>query len=127
MAFSPETYALLKGQGGGSGGSDLPSVTADDNGKVLSVVNGAWAADNVFFNISATDGVLNKTWTEIYDAISVGKVCRLIDSYETGVIQLYVEHVYEEDGVYLVRLVGVNSNWFQTTTANGYPEYFEDS
>jgi hypothetical protein len=30
--------------GGGGGGSGLPEVTAADNGKVLGVVNGAWAA-----------------------------------------------------------------------------------
>lgn len=32
------------GGGGGGSGSVLPSVTAADNGKVLQVVNGAWAA-----------------------------------------------------------------------------------
>ena len=30
-------------EGGGGGGSDLPEVTADDNGDVLTVVSGAWA------------------------------------------------------------------------------------
>lgn len=29
-----------------SGGGDLPSVTAENNGQVLSVVDGAWAAAN---------------------------------------------------------------------------------
>lgn len=32
--------------GGGGGGSDLPEVNTDDNGKVLSVVDGAWAAES---------------------------------------------------------------------------------
>ena len=40
-----ETIALIKAFGnGGGGGSSLPSVTSADNGKVLGVVNGAWAA-----------------------------------------------------------------------------------
>ena len=32
---------------GGGGGSSLPEVTAADNGKVLTVVNGAWDVDDV--------------------------------------------------------------------------------
>lgn len=31
------------GSGGGGGGSELPAVTSDDNGDVLTVVSGAWA------------------------------------------------------------------------------------
>lgn len=30
----------------GIAGATLPAVTADDNGKILKVVDGAWAADN---------------------------------------------------------------------------------
>lgn len=33
--------------GGGGGGSELPEVTAEDNGDFLRVVNGAWAKDTV--------------------------------------------------------------------------------
>ena len=35
-------WVQKSGSGGGGGGSDLPSVTAEDNGDVLTVVNGAW-------------------------------------------------------------------------------------
>ena len=41
----------------GSGGSDLPSVTGDDNGKVLAVVSGAWAAAEISDLISSASGV----------------------------------------------------------------------
>lgn len=37
-----EIIALIKALGGG--GSSLPSVTSTDNGKLLGVVDGAWAA-----------------------------------------------------------------------------------
>jgi hypothetical protein len=44
--------AIAKKSGGG--GSALPSVTSDDNGKMLTVVDGAWAADdNRFAGTSA--------------------------------------------------------------------------
>lgn len=35
---------IQNGGGGGSGGSALPAVTTSDNGKVLRVVEGSWAA-----------------------------------------------------------------------------------
>ena len=42
------TFQVYNGANGGSGGgSDLPAVTAADNGKFLRVVNGAWAAAEV--------------------------------------------------------------------------------
>lgn len=42
------TFQVYNGaNGGGGGGSDLPVVTASDNGKFLRVVNGAWAAAEV--------------------------------------------------------------------------------
>ena len=36
----------IANSGGGGGGSDLPVVTSDDNGKVLKVINGAWDKGN---------------------------------------------------------------------------------
>lgn len=48
------TLAMIKGLGGS--GSSLPSVSASDNGKVLTVENGAWAAQ-------ANDIVLNATFS----------------------------------------------------------------
>lgn len=40
-----------------AGGSDLPSVTAEDDGKVLAVVSGAWAAAEISDLISSASGV----------------------------------------------------------------------
>ena len=73
MAFSPETYVLLKKEieEGGGGGSGLPSVTAADNGKVLSVVNGAWAADargKVVFE----NNELNKSFNDLLAMFNQG-------------------------------------------------------
>lgn len=74
MAFSPETYALLKAQGGGGGGggSDLPSVTSSDNGKVLSVVNGAWAAAIGKGICGFNAGTLDKSYNDLMDMLDAG-------------------------------------------------------
>lgn len=68
------------GGGGGGGGSELPAVTADDNGDVLTVVNGAWdkAAPSgggvMFVHFTSEDNeeswTADKTPAEIYSAVS---------------------------------------------------------
>ena len=95
MAFSPETYALLlkKIEEGGGGGSGLPSVTEADNGKVLSVVNGAWAAalypnyDAVITLDSANDygpeliyGNFNSTLNKLNNGVPVFAFCWAFDT-----------------------------------------------
>ena len=42
MNSAGEWVEMIQSGGGSSGGSDLPDVTTDDNGKVLGVVNGEW-------------------------------------------------------------------------------------
>ena len=67
------TLAMIKGLGGG--GSSLPSVTSSDNGKVLAVKNGAWAAGerNYVVTITYNSGYsADKTYAEIVDAIHAG-------------------------------------------------------
>lgn len=59
-----ETIALIKAFGNGGSGS-LPSVTSADNGKVLAVKDGAWAADE---NVLIVD-VKNGTTSEIFPLI----------------------------------------------------------
>lgn len=67
---------------------ELPSVSGSDNGKVLKVVEGAWAAasggggsDSSVLVVHEVDSVLDKTWQEIHDAMVAGKsVVRPIDT-----------------------------------------------
>ena len=76
------TLALIKSM---AGGSSLPSVTSADNGKVLGVVDGAWAADeNVFIVTFTFSGgyKADKTFAEISDAMSANK--RIIGVYGTS-------------------------------------------
>lgn len=73
-----ETIGLIKALGGGS---SLPAVTSDDNGKVLGVVNGAWAASEqgkkfiVTLTPTALDysGTMDKTVAEINAAYEAGQ------------------------------------------------------
>lgn len=61
------------------GGSSLPAVTPSDNGKVLGVVNGAWAAQQKKFIVTLTptaqdfSGTMDKTVSEINAAYEAGQ------------------------------------------------------
>lgn len=70
-----ETIALIKAFGNGGGGGGLPSVTSSDNGKVLAVKDGAWAADSNLFvaEFSGSPLTCNKTYQEIVDAVNAGR------------------------------------------------------
>lgn len=74
-----ETIALIKAFGNGGGGSSLPSVTSSDNGKVLAVKDGAWAAQQKKFIVTLTptspdfSGTMDKTVAEITAAYNAGQ------------------------------------------------------
>ena len=69
------TLAMIKGLG--NGGSSLPAVTSSDNGKVLAVKDGAWAADSNLLLVTITYANFNyssdKTYEEIFAAIEAGR------------------------------------------------------
>ena len=90
---------------GGGGGSSLPEVTSDDNGDVLTVVEGAWAKatpkNNEFvvtYTVTESEGAMSATcdkeYSDIVSAIEDGKqiVCKFAgvivgqtSTYATGV------------------------------------------
>ena len=78
------TLAMIKGLGNG-GGSSLPSVTSSDNGKVLTVEDGAWAAGDNLFVVTASGSpkTIDKTASEILAALSSGKDVVLVDGIST--------------------------------------------
>lgn len=75
-----ETWRNLSSSGGG--GSSLPAVTSDDNGDVLTVVDGAWdkaspsGGGNFVVNFSTQDYktfTADKTFAQIKSAIASGQ------------------------------------------------------
>lgn len=109
MAFSPETYALLKAQGGGGGGSSGVLIVHQD--------------DDTY--------ALDKTWQELYDAVAQGKLCLLVDSGAEDDFawagQIILGSVYtdpEQDHPYFVRGLDVetfSAMVYSTDSPNGYP------
>lgn len=66
----------------------LPAISAADNGKVLTVANGAWVAGNasggggmlITQTIENDYAIMNKTWKEIHDAMVSGVVPLVVNS-----------------------------------------------
>lgn len=105
----------------------LPDVTTEDNGKVLSVVDGAWdkaevgGGDNVLvFSIKNTTGNYNAgfdlvdcTAGDIADAILDGKIPVLkeisLSSMPSPVLMLYFSGTYDTGDVYRTFEATVNS------------------
>lgn len=80
-----ETIALIKAFGNGGGGSSLPAVTSADNGKVLAVQDGAWAAASNLFLVTVSRNdqyvyIADKTFSEITSAIQSGKSVTCLNS-----------------------------------------------
>lgn len=108
------------GEGGGGGGSDLPAVTAADNGDVLTVVNGAWdkaaPSGGGVLVVHNTDGTLDKTWQEIYDAMISGGA---VYAHRNGGMSVFVFAGSNGSQYHVDTAMG---DEFYTATTDGYPQ-----
>ena len=73
-------------------------------------------------DITDTDGTLDKTWTEILDALSDGDIVRVISSGEDWASVNYVVNASTDEEFYDVYIAGANG-WYQASSASGYPEF----
>ena len=115
----------------GGGGSGLPEITAQDEGKVLTVDTGeaVWGTvNNPFFvvNQNPENGDLDKTWQEVHDASSAGKFIVVFtdssDEENTALQTGFISSVeYSTVGGYSAYLFsGDMSTEYTAATANDY-------
>ena len=126
---------------GGTKLEPLPTVTSSDEGKVLTVnSSGAWAAANasgggnifvvgITYNDNTSTYSMNKTWTEIFNAVKAHKFILGEWEREEEYYDIFTCYGVENDsGIYYVRMIlGSNDNFnFSTNSENGYPEYVDN-
>lgn len=103
--------------GGGGGGSDLPEVTSEDNGDVLTVVEGAWAkaesvAGTEFIVQCEKDGVAGFTTDKTFDEIEVASkngqriVFSVVAASGEGHLISMVRDEYEYEGETVILYIG---------------------
>lgn len=78
-----EEYLAAIAQAAQSGGSSLPSVSATDNGKVLAVKNGAWAADSNAFIVTMSGNTCSHSSAEIKAVVDSGRPVFAFDANGT--------------------------------------------
>ena len=106
--------------------SELPEVSADDNGDVLTVVEGAWAkaaptGGNIIISRTGANNALDKTWQEIFDAVNAGKIVGIIIVYsEEEIMMTFVGSLSATGGAYSIQCTGADAS-FITDSADGYP------
>lgn len=118
-----------------SGG--LPSVTSTDNGDVLTVVEGAWAkaapSGGGALIVHEVEGVLDKTWQEISDAVDSGRIC-VHYNWTIPVTDLRISFLctkFIEEGEYGIVFMDISSGeafnplMFIASSADGYPQFVD--
>ena len=129
-----EQYLDAIARNGGGGSSSLPEVTSDDNGDVLTVVEGAWAkaapsggGGVLVVHMDDDTGALDKTWQEIADA---GFAVLTFNGEASILCATCVEIASSGYGVdfYLPPHTGGPGELlpFAATSADGYPVYSGD-
>lgn len=123
--------------GGGGGGSDLPAVSAADNGDVLTVVNGEWdkAAPGGGGGGGSSVLVVNVTWDDDTGIGTCDKTAgEMWQAAQTGLVILANEDTFyhcikwqHEDGEnYSFNFLDFPDNLhFRAPTSNDYPYYFD--
>ena len=115
--------------------TELPSVTADDNGDVLTVVEGEWAkatpsggGGSLVIGVTSADDVdtFNKTWKEIHDAMASGQIAMILSEEDAyTVFQNSIAYITKDNGgnkpYRVIWLSGGDEVVFYATTENDYP------
>lgn len=134
--FSRQNREYIKAVAeGGSGGGGLPEITEADEGKVLTVESGeaAWAtAGGVGILVIHTSAIpedpdenviLDKTWKEIYDAVSAGKPAYIFDIFsEDDNTFAYCSFVTDVSHTGLYTVTDTSSSMYSATEENEYPK-----
>ena len=96
--------------------------------KLNHMEDGIAGAYEVMVINESTDGIFDKTWQEIYDAMAQGKMCvvRVVgETTEEGITNNTVTSAFSSEGKYMVVIGG--SETYTASSATGYPEYGEGS
>ena len=130
---------------GSGGGSSLPEVTSEDNGDVLTVVNGAWAkapasgGGGGVLSVGTTgenQDTLDKTWNEIDTSLKSGMVAAIKNYVDGGIFNysfiIETKHSpFNPDEYDLTALYydlensGVTYLTFRADSLNGYPVFVD--